>query len=54
MKANMRILISLILLALISGIGCTSSNKDEEHEANGETGHLPSHEEGADEGGDHD
>ena len=43
-------IISLIILALISGIGCTSSNKDGEHEANGETGHLPSHEEGDGEG----
>ncbi len=52
MKVNMRILtiISLIILALINGIGCTSSNKDGEHEANGETGHLPSHEEGGGEG----
>ena len=46
----MQILISLIILTLISGIGCTSSNKDGEHEANGETGHLPRHEEGGGEG----
>ncbi len=52
MKVNMRILtiISLTTLALISGIGCTSSNKGGEHEANDETGHLPSHEEGGGEG----
>ena len=52
MKVNMQILtiILLIILALISGIGCTSSNKDGEHEANGETGHLPRHEEGGGEG----
>ena len=54
MKVNMQILtiILLIILALISGIGCTSSShdKDGEHEANGETGHLPSHEEGNGEG----
>ena len=45
--------IMLIILALISGIGCESSDHDEdgEHEANGErTGHLPSHEEGGGEG----
>ena len=45
--------IMLIILALISGIGCASSDHDEdgEHEANGEqTGHLPSHEEGDGEG----
>ena len=42
----------LIILALISGIGCASSDHDEdgEHGANGETGHLPSHEEGGGEG----
>ena len=43
----------LIILALISGIGCASSDHDEdgEHETNGEqTGHLPSHEEGGSEG----
>ena len=43
----------LIILALISGIGCASSDHDEDgkHETNGEqTGHLPSHEEGGSEG----
>ncbi len=55
MKVNMRILtiISLIILALISGIGCESSDHDEdgEHDANTErVGHLPSHEEGGGEG----
>ena len=42
-----------IILALISAIGCESSDHDEdgEHDAKGEqTGHLPSHEEG----GEHD
>ena len=41
--------IVLIILALISGIGCESSDHDEdgEHDAKGErAGHLPSHEEG--------
>ena len=45
--------IILIILALISGIGCESSDHDEdgEHDANGErAGHLPSHEEGGGEG----
>ena len=45
--------IMLIILALISGIGCESSDHDEngEHDANTErTGHLPSHEEGGGEG----
>lgn len=45
--------IMLIILALISGIGCESSDHDEdgEHDANRElTGHLPSHEEGGGEG----
>ena len=44
--------IMLIILALISGIGCASSDHDEdgEHGANSETGHLPSHEEGDGEG----
>ena len=45
--------IMLIILALISGIGCESSDHDEdgEHEVSGEqTGHLPSHEEGGGEG----
>ena len=42
---------TLIILALISGIGCTSPNKDGKPRANGErTGHLPSHEEGGGEG----
>ena len=55
MKVNMQILTitTLIILALISGIGCASSNHDEdgEHGANGEqTGHLPTHEEGGSEG----
>jgi len=52
MKVNMQILtiILLIILALISGVGCTSSNKGGKHEANGETGHLPSHAEGDGEG----
>ena len=55
MKVNMQTLTitTLIILALISGIGCASPNHDEngEHEANGErTGHLPSHEEGGGEG----
>ena len=40
----------LIILALISSIGCASSNEDGEHGANGETGHLPGHEEGGGEG----
>ena len=44
--------IMLIILALISGIGCASSTDEEngEHGANGETGHLPGHEEGGGEG----
>ena len=45
--------IMLIIPALISVIGCVSSNhdKDGEHAANGElTGHLSSHEEGKGEG----
>ena len=45
--------IMLIILALISGIGCESSDHDEdgEHDAKGEqTGHLPSHAEGGGEG----
>ena len=44
--------ITLIILALIIGIGCTLSNHDGdgEHEANGETEHLPSHAEGSSEG----
>ena len=44
--------IMLIILALISGIGCESSTDEEdgEHGANGETGHLPGHEEGGGEG----
>ena len=55
MKVNMQILTitTLIILALISGIGCASPNHDEdgEHETNGEqTGHLPTHEEGGGEG----
>ena len=55
MKINMQILTitTLIILALISGIGCASSTdgEDGEHGANGElTGHLPSHEEGDGEG----
>ena len=43
---------ALIILALISGIGCASSTDEEdgEHGANGETGHLPGHEEGGGEG----
>lgn len=40
----------LIILALISSIGCESSNEDGEHGVNGETGHLPGHEEGGGEG----
>ena len=42
----------LIILALISGIGCSSTDDEAgEHGANGElTGHLPSHEEGGSEG----
>ena len=55
MKVNMQILTitTLIILALISGIGCASSTDEEdgEHGANGElTGHLPGHEEGDSEG----
>ena len=55
MKLNMWLssAIMLITLALISGIGCESSDHDEdsEHGADGErTGHLPSHEEGGGEG----
>lgn len=55
MKFNIRSssAIMLIILALIIGIGCASSNHDEdgEHEANGEvTVHLPSHTEGGSEG----
>lgn len=45
--------IVLIILALISGIGCESSDHDEdrEHDASGErTGHLPSHAEGGGQG----
>lgn len=45
--------IVLIILVLISGIGCESSDHDEdgEHDARSElTGHLPSHEEGGGEG----
>ena len=44
---------TLIILALISGIGCASSTDEEdgEHGANGElTGHLPGYEEGGGEG----
>ena len=44
---------TLIILALISGIGCASSTDEEdgEHGANGElTGHLPGYEEGDGEG----
>ena len=55
MKLNMWLssAVMLIILALISGIGCESSDHDEdgEHDAKGEqTGHLPSHEEGGGEG----
>ena len=54
MKLNMWLSTAIILitLALIIGIGCESSDHDEdgEHGANGETGHLPSHEEGGSEG----
>lgn len=55
MKFNIRSssAIMLIILALIIGIGCASSNHDEdgEYEANGEvTVHLPSHTEGGSEG----
>jgi hypothetical protein len=54
MKVNMQILTitTLIILAFISGIGCASSTDEEdgEHGANGETGHLPGHEEGGGEG----
>ena len=55
MKVNMQILTitTLIILALISGIGCASSTDEEdgEHGANGElTGHLPGYEEGDGEG----
>ena len=54
MKVNVQILTitTLIILALISGIGCESSTDEEdgEHGANGETGHLPGHEEGGGEG----
>ena len=55
MKVNMQALtiITLIILALISAIGCESSDHDEdgEHDAKGEqTGHLPSHAEGGGEG----
>ena len=55
MKLNMWLssAVMLIILALISGIGCESSDHDEdgEHDANGEgTAHLPSHEEGGGEG----
>lgn len=45
--------IMLIILALISGIGCESSDHDEdgEHDGNAErAGHLPGHEEGGGEG----
>ena len=45
--------IMLITLALISGIGCESSDHDEdgEHDGNAErAGHLPGHEEGGGEG----
>ena len=45
--------ITLLILALISGIGCESSDHDEDgkHDAKGErAGHLPSHEEGGGEG----
>lgn len=44
--------VMLIILALISGISCELSDHDEdgEHGANGETGHLPGHEEGGGEG----
>ena len=49
MKVNMQILTitALITLALISGIGCESSDHDEDGER---TGHLPGHEEGSGEG----
>ena len=55
MKVNMQMLTitTLIILALIGGIGCASSTDEEdgEHGANGEqTGHLPSYEEGGSEG----
>ncbi len=55
MRFNMQTLTitTLIILALISGIGCASSTDEEdgEHGANGErTGHLPGHEEGGGEG----
>ena len=55
MKVNIQTLIitTLIILALISGIGCASSTDEEdgEHGANGErTGHLPGHEEADGEG----
>jgi hypothetical protein len=55
MKVNMQMLTitTLIILALIGGIGCASSTDEEdgEHGANGEqTGHLPGYEEGGSEG----
>ena len=54
MKINMQTItiITFIVLALISGINCASSTDEEdgEHGANGETGHLPGHEEGGGEG----
>ena len=55
MKVNMQMLTitTLIILALIGGIGCASSTDEEdgEHGANGElTGHLPGYEEGDGEG----
>ena len=54
MKINMQTItiITFIVLALISGINCASSTDEEdgEHGVNGETGHLPGHEEGGGEG----